>query len=271
MAAEYSLRDVVQLAGLSRNIVLRLAKDGIVTPARTGSREYRFAFQDLIVLRAARGLYASNIPPRRIAASLRRLRAMLPQSIPMCGLRISAVGSEVVVQESRNTWHADTGQLLLDFDASAEGVEPVLMERALPERPDAVQCFECACGLEDVAPQEACEHYRRAIDSDPAYLNAYLNLGCLLHAMKKLEDAEAVYRDGLARCEDKSTLWYNLAVLEEDCARIPEALDAYRSAVQSDPEFADAHFNLARLYAALGKPQEALRAYNDYRRLKREA
>jgi len=269
--AEFSLRDVVQLAGLSRNIVMRLTKEGIVAPTRTAAREYRFSFQDLIVLRAARGLYASNIPPRRIAASLRRLRTMLPAAIPMCGLRISAVGSDVVVQESRNAWHADTGQLLLDFDASPAGAAPALLERALPQRPDAVQCFERACALEDSAPVEACEQYRHALDSDPGYLNAYLNLGCLLHSLKKLEEAEQVYRSGLSACDEKAALWYNLAVLEEDCGRIPEALESYRTSVAQDPDFADAHFNLARLYAAMGKSQDALRAYNDYRRLQRGA
>jgi tetratricopeptide (TPR) repeat protein len=80
-----------------------------------------------------------------------------------------------------------------------------------------------------------------------------------------------VYRTGLSACEEKASLWYNLAVLEEDCGRIPEALESYRASVAQDPEFADAHFNLARLYAAMGKSQDALRAYNDYRRLQRGA
>src|SRR5688572_5623920 len=104
--AEYSLRDVVQLAGLSRHIVLRLAKEGVVAPERARGREYRFSFQDLIVLRTARGLYAANIAPRRILRSLRRLRTLLPQSVPMCGLRVSAIGADVVVHDSAHRWEA---------------------------------------------------------------------------------------------------------------------------------------------------------------------
>ena len=38
-----------------------------------------------------------------------------------------------------------------------------------------------------------------------------------------------------------------------------------------DPELADAYYNIARLYAALGREQDAVRAYNDYRRLVKEA
>jgi Tfp pilus assembly protein PilF len=50
-----------------------------------------------------------------------------------------------------------------------------------------------------------------------------------------------------------------------------DALAAYRNALEHDAQLADAHYNSARLYSALGQPQEAVRAFNDYRRLQREA
>ncbi|MCC6533427.1 MAG: tetratricopeptide repeat protein [Burkholderiales bacterium] len=267
---EYSLREVIQLAGLSRNIILRLVKDRIVTPARARGREYRFAFQDLIVLRAARALYASNISPRRIALSLRRLRATLPASIPLSGLRVSALGADVVVHDGGSAWQADTGQLLLDFDIRADGAAAVLLERPTVAPSEAGRYFERACRIEDEAPDDACAHYRRAIECDPGYLNAYLNLGCLLHERKRMVEAEQVYRDALATCADQGVLWYNLGVLHEDLGRIDAAVQSYRAALGHDPELADAHFNVARLYAALGRAQDALRAYNEYRRLQRD-
>lgn len=268
--AEYSLREVVSLAGLSRNIVLRFVKDEIVAPARSNSREYRFSFQDLIVLRAARTLYAANIAPRRVLASLRLLRARLPAPIPISGLRISAMGCEVVVHESGSRWHADSGQLLLDFDAKPECGQAVLIERADTASTEAGRQFELACSLEDESPDAACEHYRRAIGACPQMVNAYVNLGCLLHALKRLDEAEAVYQGGVNACEDKAVLWYNLGVLEEDRASIAGALHAYRSAIALDDEMSDAYFNIARLYAALGRSQDALQAYNAYRRLRRD-
>ena len=42
---------------------------------------------------------------------------------------------------------------------------------------------------------------------------------------------------------------------------------AYQSALEEDPEFADCHYNLARLYESLGKPQHAIRHLGQYRRL----
>ena len=269
--AEYSLREVVQLAGLSRHIVRRLAQEGVVAPARGRNREYRFSFQDLIVLRTARGLYAANIAPRRVLGALKRLRSLLPESVPMCGLRVSALGSDVVVHESAYLWEADSGQLLLDFDLRTDSGAPLLIERHRAQPSDATTHFESACRLEDDEPERACLHYRQAIASDPAHLRAYLNLGCLLHDLKRMDEAERVYVEGLAACDDPSLLWFNLGVLREDLGRIGEALEAYRNALGSDPELADAHYNSARLYAALGRSQDAVRAYNDYRRLQREA
>ena len=268
--AEYSLREVVQLAGLSRHIVRRLAQDGVIAPQRRG-REYRFSFQDLIVLRTARSLYAANLAPRRILRSLKRLRTLLPESMPISGLRVSALGADVVVHAPDHAWEASTGQLLLDFDLKTDSGSPRLIERRILGAADATTHFETACRLEDEAPDQACAQYRRAIECDPAHLSAYLNLGCLLHDLKRLDEAQAVYEQGLAACADKSVLWFNLGVLREDLGRIAESVQAYRSALDSDPELADAHYNVARLYAALGRPQEAVRAFNDYRRLQREA
>ena len=62
-------------------------------------------------------------------------------------------------------------------------------------------------------------------------------------------------------------LLFNLAVLEEDLGRAAEAADHYRAALDAAPDFADAHFNLARLCEAQGRRQEAVRHLSAFRRL----
>ncbi len=39
------------------------------------------------------------------------------------------------------------------------------------------------------------------------------------------------------------------------------------AALEEDPDLADCHYNLARLYESLGKPQHAIRHLGQYRRL----
>ena len=60
---------------------------------------------------------------------------------------------------------------------------------------------------------------------------------------------------------------FNLGVVLEDLGRPGAALDAYQSALEEDPDLADCHYNLARLYETLGKPQHAIRHLGQYRRL----
>ena len=53
----------------------------------------------------------------------------------------------------------------------------------------------------------------------------------------------------------------------EDLGRTGAALEAYQAAIGEDPNLADCHYNLARLYETLGKPQHAIRHLGQYRRL----
>ena len=62
---------------------------------------------------------------------------------------------------------------------------------------------------------------------------------------------------------------FNLGTALEELGRWGEALTGYRRALQLDPEYADAHFNLARLYEQLGRPAAALRHLRTYHWLKR--
>jgi len=49
----YGVRDVERVLRLSRSTIRSLVTAGFVTPARGRRREFRFSFQDLIVLRAS--------------------------------------------------------------------------------------------------------------------------------------------------------------------------------------------------------------------------
>ncbi len=268
MTEGYSLREVERLLGLPRAVVSGLIEAGFVAPTRGRRREYRFTFQDLVVLRAAQGLSEANIPPSRILRSLRRLRAKLPQQIPLAGLRIEAVGDAVVVSEGQTQWRPDNGQYVLQFEIASPGGQLAFFgpSQGRPRESNG-QWFERALALEATNPDDACDAYRRALDADGADRDAYVNLGRLLHERGRLSAAETVYRDGLGHCGADATLLFNLAVLQEDLGRPQDATDSYRAALKAAPELADAHFNLARLYEARGLQKEALRHWSAFRRL----
>ena len=266
MTHGYSLREVGKLLGLPRSVVNGLIETGFVAPARGRRREYRFSFHDLVLMRAAQGLSEANIPPARILRSLRRLRAQLPERMPLTGLRIAALGDAVVVSEGEAQWRADNGQYVLQFGVASPGGR---LSFFAPEAPAAAdpEWFKRGLALEASAPDEACNAYRRAIESDPRHVDAYVNLGRLLHELGHFGEAQAVYRDALERCGNDATLLFNLAVLQEDQNRPLDAIASYRAALAAAPGLADAHFNLARLCEARGMQQDALRHWSAFRKL----
>ena len=200
---------------------------------------------------------------------MRELRRHLPDAMPLSGLRISAVADRVVIREGDSRWQAESGQYLLGFDGDpADGTLSVI------ERDDehdaalgAQQWFDRAVALEPEDVEAALAAYEHALHSDPAFLDAYINLGRLLHEVKRLGEAERVYRDALKVSADDPVLLYNFGVLLDDLDRVAEAKDAYESALESDPEFADCHYNLSLLCERLAKPREALRHMARYRLL----
>ena len=113
---QYGVRDIERILKLSPEAIRSLVRAGFVSPSRGPKRSLQFSFRDLIVLRAASALRLANVPARRITRSLRKLHRSLPAEAPLSGLRISAVGDDVVVSEAAGRWHADTGQYLLDFE-----------------------------------------------------------------------------------------------------------------------------------------------------------
>lgn len=226
----FGVREVEKLLRLPRRTIHGLVRAGFVSPARGPRHGYLFSFQDLIVLRTAQALAAAKIPARRITASLRELRRHLPESMPLSGLSIGAVGDRVVVKEGASRWQAESGQYLLAFEG-----DPVAGELKVIEKPGS---------LED------------AIDR-----------GYRLHESGRLKEGEGAYREALEVFGPDPLLLYNLGVLLEDLGRKAEAADAYRAALQGDPEMADCHYNLALLCEQLRRPREAIRHMAQYRRL----
>jgi tetratricopeptide (TPR) repeat protein len=250
-------------------VVSGLIAAGFVSPTRGPHREYRFTFKDLVVLRTAQGLSEANIPAARIVQSLRKLRAKLPDEMPLAGLRIEAVGDAVVVSEGDSQWRPDNGQYVLQFEVASPGGELAFMRPASKVKPAEREpdWFDRGVALESRQPHEACDAYRRALDRDPCHRDAYVNLGRLLHERGKLGEAENVYRDGLGRCGEDATLRFNLAVLQEDLDKPRAAIESYRAALALAPDLVDAHFNLARVCEAHGLQQEALRHWSAFRKL----
>lgn len=270
----YTTEEVARLLGLSSAQIRSYTRAGFLSPARGARGDLRFSFQDLVLLKAAKGLMAARIPAAQVRGSLRRLKQQLPRGRALSELRITAEGHRVVARDGAVAWNPESGQLVLDFDvaALAQRAAPLARRQAAAARRveqdlDAAEWFELGVELEVSDPDEARDAYRRALELDPHHAEAHVNLGRLLVESERAEEAETHFRAVLADHPDHATAWFNLGIALEDRRRTNDAVKAYEQAIAADRRLADAYFNLARLYEQAGKRAAALRNLSKYRLL----
>ncbi|WP_279616447.1 tetratricopeptide repeat protein [Caballeronia temeraria] len=269
------MRDVQRMLGVSRSVVERLIAAGFVSPATGGRREFRFTFQDIVMLRAAHALRVAGVSPMKIVRALDHLRKSWTREGSLTSVRIAAVGNRVAVRdEISRQWDAETGQLLLDFEprpACGEVAPFPAAQRAIDAREAAIILFRRAQALEEGDVDAAEAVYREALERAPDYTNASLNLGCILVESERFAEAIAVYQSALRYQPGDPILHFNIGVALEDSGRLRDALHSYRSCIELAPDFADAHFNAARIHEELGEATKAIRHFNEFRNLQKKA
>jgi tetratricopeptide (TPR) repeat protein len=265
---------VAEILGLSIRDVQEHARAGYLHPGRGPGRRYRFSFQDLVLLRAAKALADARVPEQRIRRSLRRLVRQLPKGRSLSAVRVQADGHSVVVRDGETAWNPESGQLVLDLavhrlarDAGPIARRNLEAARRADRAGSAGDWYELGCELEATAPGEARDAYRRALELDPVHADAHVNLGRLLAEAGARAAAVEHYRAALEADPRHATAAFNLGVVLEGLGRRQQAVTAYQQALAADEGLADAHFNLSRLYERAGRKQAALRHLARYKAL----
>ena len=270
------MQEVADLLGISAQRVRALIRAGVVTPSRDAGRHYTFSFQDLVLLRTAKGLADAKLPPRKMLRALKALAEQLPVDRPLSAVRVLVEGDRVIVRDSNTSWEPESGQTVLDFAIRelGEKVAPLARDSvklALHSAETAEQWFQAGLESEQIgATGDAETAYRSVLAAEPEHVAARINLGRLRHVARALEEAENLYREALALDPSHPTARFNLGVVLEDRGATAEAIEEYCEAARLDPRVADVHFNLARLYQQTGDSQAAIRHFSRFKALTRE-
>jgi tetratricopeptide (TPR) repeat protein len=274
----YSAEDVAKLIGVSVRQVRSFVRDGFLAPDVDADGTPRFSFQDVVLLRTAAGLRAASIAPARVKRALARLKRQLPEGRPLSGVAIAAEGNRIIVRDGGARWNPESGQVLFDFRVAeiAELADEIaeLKPKAPPPAIDGIEAaaadewYQIGCGREDDGDGDgAIAAYRRAIESDEKHVDAFVNLGRLLHERGDRAAALQAYETALTLRPDDAVAAFNLGVALEDAERLDEAAAAYQRAIAADPRAADAHYNLAGVCERLGDRAAALRHLRTYKKL----
>jgi tetratricopeptide (TPR) repeat protein len=266
----YSVREVSELLDLSPRHVRAFVADGVLEPGRGSHGKYLFTFRDLVVLRAVADLAARGVPVTRIRAAIASLGDQLPSDVDLAQAHLDALEGRVVVHLDSGSWEPDSGQTVLDLDVDgmAHRANAVVEARSdAVEAESATGWYVLADRIEAADPAGAEAAYRKAIELEPGFAEAHLNLGRLVHAGGAVREALGHYRAALDIHPDDATTLFNIGVACQDLGADDDAIAAYERAIALAPRFADARYNLAALYERRGDEALAVQHLREYRDL----
>lgn len=268
----YSTREVSELLDLPPDTIRDYAQSGLINPEHEKHRHYRFSFQDIVLLRTAKELNEAGVKDAQLKRVLLKLRSDLPSRRSLTSLSITHEGGEIVVRENNKIYNPVSGQVHFDFTiAELANNVAMLSRRAFHEAETGSHIvtsddwFDLGVDLEAVSPKDAPAAYLKAIEMDPHHSDAYVNLGRLCQEDGDFPQSEKYYLAAVKADPENVLAAFNLGTLLEDLGRIDEAINAYKNA----ESFADAHYNLARLYELTGNHSLAAKHLQTYNRMNR--
>jgi len=243
----FSLREAARILEVPEARLRALARAGLLTSQRGPIGPLSFGFQDLILLRTTKGLLESGVPMRQIRRIWTSLREQLAANLPLTSITIQTDGDEVVATDGTTRWRPDSGQMLLDFEASeiaerAEEATDTMRLRLVPR-------LEPAPGAES-GPEPAEERAESAA----------------AHGFRFEFEAEESSARGRADDQPTAEDWYETACELEGTAP-EESREAYQRALELDPNLAEAHVNLGRQLHMAGERGRAEPHYREAVRL----
>ncbi len=112
---------------------------------------------------------------------------------------------------------------------------------------------------------EARQALERAVQIDPTFTRARLELAEVLDEAEDFPAAAAAFRELLRSNPDDVSLHFRLAVVARKAGLVDEAISEYQTALRLDPSLSEAHYNLAVLYVREKQsPELAARSFQRF-------
>jgi tetratricopeptide (TPR) repeat protein len=109
--------------------------------------------------------------------------------------------------------------------------------------------------------------FRRALELNPSHASARLWYGLLLVDLGRVDEARDQFHRGVESDPLNDTLQGELAECDFQQRRYAHALASEKAAAEATPDRPNAHISLARIYLAMGRPEEGLAAAEKAREL----
>ena len=273
----YTPAMLCQLLNVSVHDIRRWERAGLIKAVKKVYRLPYFDFEEVASARRLCELASSGVRAEQIAASLERLRSLLPNVVrPLAQLEVLARGTSGLVFRDDSGLIETTGQRLFDFDPPAE-CEPDDIPATIPIRPalpanftdrqkwSADEWFHEGCRLADSDETGAAiEAFRLAAISDPVNPAYHFHLADALYRQKKPDAAIERYHIAVELDHNFLEAWTQLGCVLSEVNDLASAQSAFQIALDLHPDYPEVHFHLAGVLEQLGKKEEAARHWGCY-------
>src|SRR5882757_2207065 len=110
-------------------------------------------------------------------------------------------------------------------------------------------------------PADAQKYFEQALEADPKFAVARLNLGVSLLAQQKLEPARAALEAATQQLPNDAYAWYNLGLVNKDLGETEKGIAAFQHVTQIAPNEPDAYYFIGYLNAQRQKYDEAIASF----------
>ena len=265
-AQTFSTRAAARILAVSPDRIRYWVKRRLVKPTGKRGNRYRFAFNDLLIMRMAKEL----LPSRRHLEPFRRcfdgIRRHFDTQRPVTSLKLQNEDGRILVRDREVVFEADSGQLLLPFgfERPAGKVEDSFGPARVRER------FDEAKRLAESDPLRALMLYSDLIGREPRNFDLHLKMSALLEREGDLVGAIRHAQAAALLVPANAEVHLKLGLLYRKREDFELALQSFVRATECDPLAVEAHRNLAELYDRLGRKRDALRHLSTLHRLGRD-
>lgn len=108
----------------------------------------------------------------------------------------------------------------------------------------------------------AISSYQTAVEQDPDYYEAYVELG-LIHANMNDPLAVQYYNNALSLKPDQRNILYSIGMFYQEQEMYNEAMAIYQTAMDSFPDFREAYYNMGYVHMSLELYNQAIKYFSD--------
>jgi DNA-binding transcriptional MerR regulator len=262
---QYGRRDVLRILGISIKQLCSWERSGLIPQSEM------YSFPDLVQLRKLRDLRATRVSVKNIRASVHAMRQISGVANPLRDAGAVGDGTRVTFRLSGAMMEPIARQFVFDFDSPRQSrlaeLGSAVKHQAAREAQIHALFVEAVRREEQGKIEEAVDRYETILAFDASHAPACINLGTIRYNQRQFIQAEGLYRRATTADPDYALAFFDLGNVLDELQRLPEAIEAYCTAIRLVAHYGDAHYNVALAYERIGDRRAALRHWTTYIKL----